>query len=403
MEARAAGDRVEAEAHPRPSTATGAAARRRATRAFYEPARLRLKALFDVEPHGDDAQGKYGVALQAYVKPKGPSAWMVRAVVDAGGGGGGAGPGLARGDGSKHRGAQPYCWVFSDGDPVATDSARAAEAPAPRRRAAAVLHRQVRAGGVLARAQAAAAAALQGVNGLLPPSLCLRSLAADFVQDEDGRWSSSTSRARHATAPPPDASVTRLITMTRRERLSLYDTIHVCACCHFQYVGPRALNVRDPRTRAIGAAVDGIVDAARDRDPAERPDDPPPPAFAVPPALADDDDDDDAAKDAEIAELSGDLGAPRRAAPRADAAGADAAADAAAAERGGDALAAMDDIDAIHSQATATMETAMEHHCRNAASFLDDLDATMATALRDGYGAAPPNDDDADDAFEAPG
>ncbi|KAH8045417.1 hypothetical protein JL720_16694 [Aureococcus anophagefferens] len=62
----------------------------------------------------------------------------------------------------------------------------------------------------------------------------------------------------------------------------------------------------------------------------------------------------------------------------------------------------MDDIDAIHSQATATMETAMEHHFRNAASFLDDLDATMATALRDGYGAAPPNDDYADDDFEAP-
>ncbi|KAH8052790.1 hypothetical protein JL722_9924 [Aureococcus anophagefferens] len=313
MEARAAGDRVEAEAHP----ATFDGHRRRGSTtghacAFYEPARrCALKALFDVEPHGDDARGKYGVALQAYVKPKGPSV-----------------PTAASWRGPK----------------------------------------------------AAAAAALQGVNGLLPPSLCLRSLAADFVQDEDGRWwmlqikaarprrdgadlgdawragkvpgavavvpeRASPARApaddhllrdnqslhryeetdrpcagqycdlpvpkahRHvygdtlhqgarfsvprkvvfdkpraddATAPPPDASVTRLITMTRRERLSLYDTIHVCACCHFQYVGPpRALNVPRPADpAAIGAAVDGIVDAARDRDPAERPDDPPPPAFA---------------------------------------------------------------------------------------------------------------------------
>ncbi|KAH8091963.1 hypothetical protein JL720_5539 [Aureococcus anophagefferens] len=374
MEARAAGDRVEAEAHPRPSTATGAAARRRATRAFYRARRAaRLKALFDVEPHGDDARGKYGVALQAYVKPKGPSAWMVRAVVDAGGGGGARARALAPGDGSKHRGAQPYCWVFSDGDPVATDSARATRPEAP-------------------AAAAAPPRCSIGVNGLLPPSLCLRSLAADFVQDEDGRWwmlqikaarardgadlgdawragkvpgavavvperasparapaddhllrdnqslhryeetceaelatiaaAGATSdrpcagqycdlpvpkahrhvygdtlhqgarfsvprkvvfdkpRADDATAPPPDASVTRLITMTRRERLSLYDTIHVCACCHFQYVGPRAQRAETRGPRAIGAAVDGIVDAARDRDPAERPDDPPPPAFA---------------------------------------------------------------------------------------------------------------------------
>ena len=533
MEARAAGDRVEAEAHP----ATFDGHRRRGSTtghacAFYRSplaARCALKALFDVEPHGDDARGRYGVALQAYVKPKGPSAWMVRAVVDAGGGGGGApGPGpWRRGDGSKHRGAQPYCWVFSDGDPVATDSARATRPEAPAAAAApprCSIVKSVPTAASWRGPKAAAAAALHGINALLPPSLCLRSLAADFVQDEDGRWwmlqikaarprrdgadlgdawragkvpgavavvterasptqapaddhllhgnqslhhyeetceaelatiaaAGATSdrpcagqycdlpvprahrhvygdtlhqgarfsvprkvvfdkpRADDAGAPPPDASVTRLITMTRRERLSLYDTIHVCACCHFQYVGPpRALNVPRPvDPAAIGAAVDGIVDAARDRDPAERPDDPPPPAFAVPPALADDDDDDDddddgAAKDAEIAELRAEISAlrgalPREPTPRAPTPPPTPPPPNAAATL----LAAMDDIDAIHSQATATMETAMEHHFRNAASFLDDLDATMATALRDGYGAAPPADDYADDDFEAPG
>ncbi|KAH8045416.1 hypothetical protein JL720_16693 [Aureococcus anophagefferens] len=134
MEARAAGDRVEAEAHP----ATFDGHRRRgsttATRgAFYRSplAALRLKALFDVEPHGDDARGKYGVALQAYVKPKGPSAWMVRAVVDAGGGGGGApGPGPWRRATARSTAAPSPTAGSSDGDPWR----RTARATRPERR-----------------------------------------------------------------------------------------------------------------------------------------------------------------------------------------------------------------------------------------------------------------------------
>ena len=56
----------------------------------------------------------------------------------------------------------------------------------------------------------------------------------------------------------------------------------------------------------------------------------------------------------------------------------------------------MDDIDAIHTQATATMETAMEHHFKNAASFLDDLDKTMESALLEGRGGAAATTDDDD-------
>mmetsp|Transcript_28529 Transcript_28529/g.86060 ORF Transcript_28529/g.86060 Transcript_28529/m.86060 type:complete len:733 (+) Transcript_28529:787-2985(+) len=503
-DARRAADNAEGDAITAPAGGSPAGH----SCSFYrtaKAARAACRALLRNEPQGSPAvqRGAAAVALQRYVAPKGPAAWMVRAVVDAGAASnvgkardqGSAPVNLtpgpwAHGDATKPRPAPPRAWVFNEAhEPVCVSSQRCLGINGSAPPCSVVT--SVPGSGAWRDAKAAAAALLGALNRTLPPSLSIQTLAADFVQDDRGSWwllqirgcrgrSSKFDLGKAwrgvvpAASPPPrpddvaeaagDASgppcsgewcdvevpesekhryqdalarglrfavprralldfprdgdapdvTARMAGMSKRERLALYDTIKCCANCHFIYSGPKRTRV-DSReaAAAISAAVDGVVDAAADRPrpspanakspnarstdaispdatlaSATSPNAKSPPVLTSPVRTRDEEIED---LRRQIRELKG--ASPEKPifeGPTLGAALDDMAALASEKQRSPDAAAtlraAMSDIDAIYGAASASMDVAMDAHFKNAASFLDDLDAAWEGAYNKGAG-----------------
>ena len=200
-DARRAADNAEGDAITAPAGGSPAGH----SCSFYrtaKAARAACRALLRNEPQASPAvqRGAAAVALQRYVAPKGPAAWMVRAVVDAGAASnvgkardqGSAPVNLtpgpwAHGDATKPRPAPPRAWVFNEAhEPVCVSSQRCLGINGSAPPCSVVT--SVPGSGAWRDAKAAAAALLGALNRTLPPSLSIQTLAADFVQDDRGSW-----------------------------------------------------------------------------------------------------------------------------------------------------------------------------------------------------------------------
>ncbi|KAJ1462010.1 hypothetical protein M885DRAFT_610903 [Pelagophyceae sp. CCMP2097] len=395
-----------------------------------------LAALLDGGPAvGSASMCAASVVLQAYVRPKGPSAWVVRAVVpgDAARVKSGGKPlnlNHAAPDADRRL---PYAWVVSDVDPFVTAS---------NCRGCTVV-RSVPSAASWAEPKALARRALQGVAAAVGRRF--DELAADFVQDQGGEWwllqlkgykladgkaignraieqaleQASGHTAKRAVVdecasrapadddsnqpaeraccgdacsqpiPAADAhayegvrgapySLPRKVivearatseeeafktysNMSKRDRLTFYDNVHVCAACHYAYVGRERLHnvkaaaLRKPRYDEVlrearaDAALPQIARRRADATPATSP----------------------VAASRAKTKLQADDGPSEAAVAAADE-------DVPSDDRGAAEIlmAAMTDIDAIHSQATAAMSASAV----SAAQFLSDLDALTSSA-----------------------